>query len=160
MMRTAKRVALETVGWILVVAGVAALVLPGPGLILLFAGVAVLSQQYEWAERQVDPLKYRAMKGAAYGVASWSRIALSLLGVSWLAACGVVWLVDPDQPDWWPVADALWLPGGAATGVSLVVSAALALALVVWSYHRFNGKPEALEELERQKDAADEKWGR
>ncbi len=71
MKATAKRVALEVTGWFLVVAGLAALVLPGPGLLMLFGGLAILSQQYEWAERRLDPIKYRALKGAAEGVETW-----------------------------------------------------------------------------------------
>ena len=49
---TAKRVVLEAAGWLLLVVGIAALVLPGPGLLGVFAGLALLSQQYEWAERR------------------------------------------------------------------------------------------------------------
>ena len=86
----AKRVVLETAGWVLLVAGVAAMVLPGPGLLGVFAGLALLSQQYEWAERRTDPMKYRALKAAAEGVETWLRIALSLLGVAFLIACGVL----------------------------------------------------------------------
>ena len=56
MKGAAKRVLLEVVGWLLVLAGIAALILPGPGLLLLAAGLFVLSQQYEWAERRVDPI--------------------------------------------------------------------------------------------------------
>ena len=36
----AKRLVLEVVGWTLVVAGIAALVLPGPGLLMVFGGLA------------------------------------------------------------------------------------------------------------------------
>ena len=46
---------LESIGWLLIVAGIAALILPGPGLLMLFAGLVLLSQQYEWAERRVEP---------------------------------------------------------------------------------------------------------
>ena len=38
--RTAKRVVLETLGWVLLLAGVAAIFLPGPGLLGIFAGLA------------------------------------------------------------------------------------------------------------------------
>ena len=41
---------------------------------MLFGGLAILSQQYEWAERRLDPIKYRALKGAAEGVETWLRI--------------------------------------------------------------------------------------
>ena len=64
----AKRIVLEIVGWVLVVAGIAALVLPGPGLLMLAAGLVVLSQEYEWAERRVEPIKKRALRGAAEGL--------------------------------------------------------------------------------------------
>ena len=49
----AKRVALEVLGWVLLIGGIAAIRLPGPGLLLLFAGLAVLSQRYAWTERWV-----------------------------------------------------------------------------------------------------------
>ena len=76
----AKRVVLETLGWLLVVAGIAALVLPGPGLLMLFAGLALLSQQYEWAERRVEPIKEKALKAADEGVETPLRITLSRPG--------------------------------------------------------------------------------
>ncbi|RYE73750.1 MAG: hypothetical protein EOO74_12580, partial [Myxococcales bacterium] len=63
-----KRLVLEIVGWLLVVLGIAALVLPGPGLLLLAGGLAILSQQYEWAEKRVDPVFDRAREGAIQGV--------------------------------------------------------------------------------------------
>ena len=68
---------LEVVGWILILAGLAALVLPGPGLLMLFAGLVVLSQQYEWAERRLEPVERVAKRAAAEGVETWLRVALS-----------------------------------------------------------------------------------
>lgn len=155
MKAAARRLTLEIVGWTLLVAGVAALVLPGPGLVMMFAGMLVLSQQYDWAERRVEPLRLRAMKAAAYGVAKRSRIIGSALGVLWMFAWGAVWIWAPDVPSWWPVADRWWLPGGLATGITLVASGFLALGLLVWSYRRFHGRPEELEQLERDIEAAD-----
>jgi uncharacterized protein (TIGR02611 family) len=135
--RAAKRLALEGLGWLLVVAGIAALVLPGPGLLALFAGLALLSQQYEWAERRLEPVKRQALKTAADGVASWPRIVMSLLGVLGLIAIGVVWGLHPETPGWWPVAERWWLPGGWGTGSSLIFSGFIALALVAYSYRNF-----------------------
>ncbi|RYJ00187.1 MAG: hypothetical protein EON52_24210, partial [Actinomycetales bacterium] len=80
-----RRVALETLGWTLVVAGLAALILPGPGLLGLAAGLAVLSQQYEWAERRLEPVKVAAFKAAADGVQTWPRIIASCLGAAGIA---------------------------------------------------------------------------
>lgn len=155
MKAAARRLTLEIVGWTLLVAGVAALVLPGPGLVMMFAGMLVLSQQYDWAERRVEPLRLRAMKAAAYGVAKRSRIIGSALGVLWMFAWGAVWILAPAEPSWWSLPSSLWLPGGLATGITLVASGFLALGLLVWSYRRFHGRPERLEALEREIEAAD-----
>ena len=57
-----KRIGLESLGWLLVLVGVAALVLPGPGLLALFAGMALLATQYEWAERRLDPIRKAAIQ--------------------------------------------------------------------------------------------------
>ncbi len=160
MKGAARRVAIEVGGWLLVLAGIAALVLPGPGLLLIFAGVAVLSQQYEWAEKRLDPIKYRALKGAAESVETWVRIVFSSLVAVVLVACGVVWIWGPPAPEWWPLAEKWWLPGGVATGITQIASGLFAFVLLGWSYRRFHGKPEAVAELEREIDEADEEYHR
>jgi uncharacterized protein (TIGR02611 family) len=155
MTRAAKRVVLEVLGWALLVVGIAALFLPGPGLLCIFAGLALLSQQYDWAERRLAPVRVRALRGAAEGVETWPRIAASVSGALILAACGVLWIVKPASPGWWPWAESWWLPGGIWTGVTQAGSAAIALALIVYSYRRFHGKPEAVAALERERDDRD-----
>ncbi|MEV7429677.1 MULTISPECIES: PGPGW domain-containing protein [unclassified Nocardioides] len=159
MKGAARRVTLEVVGWFLVVAGVAALILPGPGLLMLFGGLAVLSQQYEWAERRLDPVKYRALKGAAESVETKVRVVFSAGVALVLVAAGVLWIWKPDVPAWWPFADSWWLPGGIATGITQVVSGIVALALLVYSYRRFHGRPDAVAALERDIDRADRQQG-
>jgi uncharacterized protein (TIGR02611 family) len=154
--RTAKRVVLETLGWVLVVVGIAALVLPGPGLIAIFAGLVLLSQQYEWAERRVEPVRLRAMRGAAESVETWPRITASVLAALALAACGVLWIVDPPAPDWWTFRESWWLPGGLWTGITQIGSAIFAIGLIVWSYRRFHDKPEARQALEGDIHSADD----
>jgi len=133
----ARRVLLESLGWILVVVGLAALVLPGPGLLAVFAGLAILSQQYEWAERRLNPVKERALKAAADSVETWPRVVISVLSALFIMAVGVVWGLRPAAPSWWPLDDSWWLIGGWGTGVSLIVSGFIALGLVVYSYRRF-----------------------
>ena len=134
---TAKRIAVEGLGWILVVVGIAALILPGPGLLALFAGVALLATQYDWAERRLEPIKKRALDAAADSVKTWPRILLSTLGVLWLIGLGVVWAMQPAVPAWWPLSDRWWFPGGPTTGISLAVSGVLAGAMLVYSYLNF-----------------------
>lgn len=143
-----KRLVLETAGWALVVVGIAALVLPGPGLLAIFAGVALLSQQYEWAERRLDPIKERALRAAAEGVETWPRIVASVIGALTLLGCGVLWIWNPPAPDWWPVDDSWWLAGGLATGATQIGSGIIALALIVYSYRRFR-RPDGVPSAQR-----------
>jgi hypothetical protein len=135
--RALKRVVLESLGWLLVLGGLAALVLPGPGLLAIVAGLALLSEQYEWAQRRLEPVRRRALQTAADGVETWPRILASCLGVAFLIGFGIVWGIAPDVPGWWPLDEQLWRPGGWATGASLITSGLLALALIIYSYRHF-----------------------
>lgn len=49
VLRSSKRIAVTVVGAALVVAGVVMMVLPGPGLLVVAAGFAVLGTEYVWA---------------------------------------------------------------------------------------------------------------
>lgn len=140
--RALRRLVLEIVGWALVVGGIAALVLPGPGLLLLVGGLAVLAEQYEWAERRLEPVKVMAFKAAADGVQTWPRIIASCSGAIALAAVGVYWGVRPAAPDWWPLHESWWLIGGWGTGATLILSALIALGFIVYSFRTFRGVPD------------------
>ena len=140
--RAAKRVLLETLGWALLLVGLAAIPLPGPGLLITFAGLLLLSRQYAWAQRRVDTVRMRALQGAAQGVASLPRLAGSIAAAAVVLAAGAAWIVSPPAPGWWPLAQTWWLPGGAVVGASQLASAVLALALLGYSYRHFRPTPE------------------
>lgn len=135
--RNGKRIVLEGLGWILVVVGIAALVLPGPGLLAIFAGMALLATQYDWAERRLDPIRKAALKTAADSVKTWPRIVLSGLLSLLLMAVGIIWGVGLAVPHWWPIADKWWLVGGWGTGGTLIGSGVIALAMIIYSYKAF-----------------------
>ncbi|WP_051218248.1 PGPGW domain-containing protein [Nocardioides insulae] len=153
-----KRLLLEILGWVLVVAGIGALVLPGPGLLMVFGGLALLSQQYEWAERRLEPIRLRALRTTAQSVANWWTIAFSVSGALIIIGFGLLWTFSPPAPHWWPLAASYWLLGGPWTGVTLLISGAIALALIVYAIRRFRGHPEELAELEEEIDEADEEY--
>ena len=143
LQRHLRRIALEGLGWLLVVAGIAALVLPGPGLLALFAGMALLATQYEWAERRLDPIRKAALKTAADSVQSWFRIILSASFCAGLITLGVFWGIHPATPAWWPLADKWWLVGGWGTGGTLIGSGVIALGMIVYSFRAFRGQDKA-----------------
>jgi uncharacterized protein (TIGR02611 family) len=49
-----RRVVVAIVGGVLLIVGAALLVLPGPGLLVIAAGIAVLSLEFPWAQRVLD----------------------------------------------------------------------------------------------------------
>ncbi len=132
------RVWVTLAGWVLVLAGIVALILPGPGLLLLLAGLVVLSQEYEWAERRVETVKKKAFDVARAGVSTFPRIVLSALGAVAVAAVGVLWTLDPEIPELGPIGPSLPL-GGWPTGSSIILSGLVALGLLVYSIKRFRG---------------------
>jgi uncharacterized protein (TIGR02611 family) len=127
---------ITVLGWVLAVAGIGLLALPGPGMLTLVAGLAILSQEYEWAERRLHPIKEKAFEAAAAGVATWPRILMSTLGALCLIAVGVVWWVNPEIPEFWIVGPKLPF-GGWGSGLSIVLSGLVALGLLIYSVRRF-----------------------
>jgi hypothetical protein len=134
-----KRWSLTILGWLLLLVGIVALPLPGPGAMIILLAMVVLATQYEWAARRLDGVKAWALKGAADSVRTWPRIGLSLLGVLWLVGFGVLWCLHPVAPGWWPLRDSWWLIGGWGTGATLIFSGLVALGLVVYSFFELRG---------------------
>jgi Putative transmembrane protein (PGPGW) len=124
-----KRVLIAVAGAVLLVVGVALLVLPGPGMLLILAGLVVLASEFPALERYVDPVRDRAMKAAEDSVASPPRIAGSVVAGLALLAAGVVWAVVPGLPF-----------GGWSAGSSLILSGGILFALLIWSYRRVRSR--------------------
>jgi hypothetical protein len=123
------RVTKTVVGGVLLVVGVALLVLPGPGLLLVLAGLLMLASEFPALERHVDPVRDRAMKAAEDSVRTPFRIAWSVLTGLALIAAGVVW----------GTVDGLPLSGW-STGSSLILSGVVLFVLLVWSYRRVHNR--------------------
>ncbi|MEV4556291.1 PGPGW domain-containing protein [Kitasatospora sp. NPDC049285] len=119
------RVAFGVGGAVLIVAGVALLVLPGPGMLLLLAGMILFSRAVPAVARYVEPLRVRAMRGAEAGVSSPWRIAGTVLAGLALIGAGAAWALVPALP-----------LAGWGTGLGLAVSGVILLALIGWSYRR------------------------
>jgi drug/metabolite transporter (DMT)-like permease len=90
-----RRAAIGLVGAMLSVIGLAMLVLPGPGLLLVLAGLLVLASEFPALERYVDPVRERAMKAAEGSVSSPVRIAGSVCAGLGLIGAGIAWGLVP-----------------------------------------------------------------
>jgi hypothetical protein len=129
MASTAKRLTVLVGGGLLVLIGIVLLVLPGPGLLLVLAGLLLLASEFPALERYVDPVRDRAMKAAEDSVSSPLRIAGSVLAGLALLAAGIVWGTVKSLPF-----------SGWSTGSSLILSSVILFALLGWSYHRVRNK--------------------
>jgi hypothetical protein len=126
------RTALIVAGFALCLVGVVLLVLPGPGLLLVLGGLALLSNEFEWAHRLTEPVREKAWQAAVESVASPLRVCGSCLAGLALVGAGVVWIVVPSLPF-----------GGAATGSSLILSGVVLFALLGYTYRHVSPEEKA-----------------
>jgi uncharacterized protein (TIGR02611 family) len=135
-----RRTGSEILGWVVVVVGVILMPLPGPGMVIVVSGLAILSRHYVWAQRVLGPLERKATEAAKFGVETWPRITVSFLGGLWLAVLGVIWWIGPDIPEFEVLGIGFGpeLPAqGWATALGLWASAVAAWVLLAYSVVRW-----------------------
>lgn len=54
------RIATIVVGFVILIAGIVMMILPGPGIVGILAGLGLLARELPWAERLVEYVKKRA----------------------------------------------------------------------------------------------------
>lgn len=80
--RNTKRLAVFVLGATVLGAGIAMLALPGPGLIVIILGLAILASEFAWAERALDRTTSTAASAATKVSGNVSgRVALALSGL-------------------------------------------------------------------------------
>lgn len=128
-MKHLKHIAFTTAGTVLVLIGLALLVLPGPGLLVVLAGLVTLATVFPSLDRHVQTVRRQALKAAEDSVSSgWRLAGAVVLGVLMIAA-GVAWALVPGLPF-----------GGWHTGASIIVSGLVVLGLLVYSHRRVRGE--------------------
>ena len=69
-----KKVIVALVGGTVVLVGIALLVLPGPGLLIVAAGIAILATEFLWARRALRNAKGAVAKARRRsGIRAWLR---------------------------------------------------------------------------------------
>jgi uncharacterized protein (TIGR02611 family) len=72
--RSTKRIVVFVVGVALVAVGLAMLVLPGPGLLVIILGLIVLATEFVWAEVMLDKARARAKQAGGAAKQGLSRL--------------------------------------------------------------------------------------
>ena len=139
-MHLLRQLAVTLVGVALLVVGAALMVLPGPGILLIVAGLAVLATEYVWAQTLLRRAKRQAQEVQRAAVASPVRTATSVMFAVALGVCGVLMIAVDDVR--WPVLDnrldSLW---GPVTGTVLVVGAVVLVTTTVLTVRFARGNP-------------------
>lgn len=124
---TAKRLLVVSAGFTLCGAGLIMLVLPGPGLLVVFAGLVVLATEYTWAERALERTRTRALD--ATNRLHSTRIAR--VGVAMSAAALITG----------GAAAVVILDGHRYLGISVLIAGLAALAILIPATQRLVDRP-------------------
>ena len=108
-LRNTKRMAVLVAGVVVLAAGASMLVLPGPGVIVLILGLAILATEFAWAERALDRTSDTAAKAmTSISGSRTGKVGLALGGLGMIAV-GVVVLVL--LPKYWMASIGLFIAG-------------------------------------------------
>jgi Putative transmembrane protein (PGPGW) len=77
--RSGKRIAITVAGFVVLIGGIVMMVTPGPGVVAIVAGLAILATEWAWAERLLDKAKQSGKVVLDQATASPTRIVLSVL---------------------------------------------------------------------------------
>lgn len=132
-----KVIGAAVVGGALTLAGIAALVLPGPGFVLIAAGLAVLGTQFAWAQRPLVYAKGKAAQGIDQVARSRPHAGFAFVCGVGLLAVGVLGVVGVDIP---------FLT--VASGILLVLSGLFLVGTVVYARRKGPAAPAARTAIE------------
>jgi uncharacterized protein (TIGR02611 family) len=136
----AKRYAVTIAGFGVLAIGAVLVVLPGPGLLLIVVGLAILATEYLWARRLMVRAKKEAKRVQEAAVASRLRTGGSLAFASGLVGLGFTMVIvdDPTWPIFRKFLDKLW---GPITGGVLMLTGSILITTTIITRMTAKGKP-------------------
>ena len=104
------RIAVGVVGGLIVALGIAAIPLPGPGWLIVIAGLFVLATEFLWAERLLEFTKKHVKRWTDWvaGRPVWLRVLIAAVTAAFVYGVLVVTLHMIGVPDWMPGWVPLW----------------------------------------------------
>lgn len=124
---TAKRLLVISAGFTLCGAGLIMLVLPGPGILIIFLGLVVLATEYTWAERALERTRTRAADATSrLHTTRTARIGVAMSATALITGGATV---------------AVTFAGYRYIGVSVLIAGIGALAILIPATQRFIDRP-------------------
>jgi uncharacterized protein (TIGR02611 family) len=87
------RIAIITVGLVLLLAGLVMMVLPGPGLVAILVGLGILAQEFTWADRLLKTVRKKARVDQVAQQPLWVRIGIGAISVAAVVA-GIAYAIN------------------------------------------------------------------
>jgi uncharacterized protein (TIGR02611 family) len=116
VVRALRRTAVTVVGLGVVGLGIVLLPLPGPGFLVIVAGLAVLATEYVWARRALERSRARARQAAAAATRNRWTTTLTVLCAVAMVGLGLAFVLDAQLPF-----------SSAGTGAGLIVGGVVLL---------------------------------
>lgn len=109
-LNSAYRIGVGVVGFVILIGGVAAIPLPGPGWLVVIGGLFVLATEFTWAERLLEFTKKRVKSWTDWVTRQpvWVRVLIGLATAAFLYGVLVITLHLTGVPDWIPDWVPLW----------------------------------------------------
>lgn len=86
------RLVLIAVGGVVLLAGLAMLVFPGPGILVSLVGLGILAREFAWADHLMKTLREKSHVDEVGKLPIWAQIALGLVSMAAVAA-SLVWFL-------------------------------------------------------------------
>ena len=92
--RHARRIGIGVVGGIVLLVGVLAIPYPGPGWLIVFAGLAILATEFEWAQRILDRARAKYDSWQFWLRRQKPRIRILVLTLTCIVVIMTIWLLN------------------------------------------------------------------
>jgi uncharacterized protein (TIGR02611 family) len=104
------RMVVGVLGTLIVAVGIAAIPLPGPGWLIVIAGLFVLATEFVWAERLLEFTKKHVKRWTDWVTAQpvWVRTLIALATAAFVCGVLVITLHLTGVPGWIPAWVPLW----------------------------------------------------
>jgi uncharacterized protein (TIGR02611 family) len=86
------RLATITVGFVVLLGGLLMMVLPGPGVLGVLAGLGILSRELPWAERMIEYVKEKSRYDELKTQPAWIQASMWVVTVGAVAGSAVYFL--------------------------------------------------------------------
>lgn len=92
--RHAKRVAVGVMGGLVLLVGIVAIPYPGPGWLIVFAGLAILATEFDWAGRLLERARSQYDRWVSWLKRQHWSLQLLVLAFTGLVVAATVWLLN------------------------------------------------------------------